>query len=84
MDNESNLESKSSFPFCLFLSYASVFSNRKLAVTDNWEVMLKRTTVAFALETVPLVDLSEARLCLTCHLKNVGTRIHEHMSVVLF
>lgn len=64
--------------------FASVLSDRTLAVTDNWEAMLKRTTVAFALETVPLVDWSEAKRSLTCHLKNVGTRIHEHMSVVWF
>jgi len=76
--------SLSRFHFAFCLSYASVLSNRTLAVTDNWEAMLKRTTVAFALETVPLVDWSEARLFLTCHLKNVGTRIHEHMSVVWF
>lgn len=49
---------------------ASVGFVRKSAVTDNWEATLKRTTVEFALEMVLLVDWSEARLCLTCHLKN--------------
>lgn len=103
VDNESNLDSKSSLksffcdlsatrlpfyvlsvPFRLFLSGSSVIYYRKLAVTDNWEAMLKRTTVACALETVPPADQSEARRCPTSHLKNVGTHIQKHILLCWF
>lgn len=62
---------------CLFfLRDLCVFSNRRLAVTDSWAAMLKRTTVGCVLETAPPVDWSEVRLCHTSHLKNVGTNTY--------